>query len=70
MPQLLNLAEAPKIELQEAKTEFDRGEALFVDVRSREAFDRSHIPGAISMPLMQVPLRAEELPRDRFLIFY
>ncbi len=70
MPQLLNLKEAPKIGLEEAKAEYDRGDALFVDVRSREAYDNCHIPRAISVPLMQIPQRAEELPRDRLIIFY
>jgi len=70
MPELLRQEEAPKIDLARAKEAYDRGEAFFVDVRSRESYDRSHIPGAISMPLMQVPTRAQELPHDRLIIFY
>ena len=70
MPQLLKLDQAPKISLEEAKAEYDGGKVLFVDVRSREAYDHCHIPGAISVPLMQIPTRAEELPHDRLIIFY
>ena len=62
--------EAPTIELQEAKAEFDRGTALFVDVRKPDDYERSHIPGAATMPLKELFLRSEELPRDRLLIFY
>ncbi len=69
-PQPLNLDEAPKISLEEAKAEFDQGTALFVDVRGPEAFDHSHVPQAVCMPLMQIPLRGEELPHDRPIIFY
>lgn len=63
-------SEAPTIDLREAKAEFDRRDALFADVRSRGEYERSHIPGAISMPLARIPLHAEELPRDRLIIFY
>ncbi|MGE5620079.1 MAG: rhodanese-like domain-containing protein [Sphingomonadaceae bacterium] len=69
-PQPLDLGKAPKIDLEEAKAEFDRGTALFVDVRNPEAFNRSHVPRAVCMPLMQIPLRAEELPHDRTIILY
>jgi rhodanese-related sulfurtransferase len=35
---------------QVAKQVFDAGEALFVDVRSRDMFAAGHIPGAVSLP--------------------
>lgn len=39
---------------QVAKQVFDAGEALFVDVRSRDMFAAGHIPGAVSLPLDDV----------------
>lgn len=34
----------------EAKQDFDRGDAVFVDVRSAFAYEAGHIPGALHLP--------------------
>ncbi len=50
-----------------------RGERLAVlDVRRREAWtsDPARIPGAIWLPLEEVPQRARELPADAHLVVY
>ncbi len=52
MQRSLKLEQAPRIDRQEAKAEFDNHAALFVDVRSSEEYDRCRIPGAISVPLV------------------
>ncbi len=70
MQRSLNLEQAPKIDLQEAKAEFDRHAALFVDVRSSEEYDKCHVPGAISVPLVEIRARAEELLRSPSVITY
>ena len=63
--------EAPRISLHEARSLVDRGEeVLLIDVRGRAEYDRSHIPGAVSLPLRELPQRYGELPRDRLLIAY
>jgi len=41
--------------------------AVLLDVREREEFRQGFVPGAVSMPLATVPLRHQELPRDRTL---
>lgn len=49
------------------------GEALAVlDVRRREAWtsDPARIPGAVWLPLEEVPQRARELPADTHLVLY
>ena len=69
MAERLDQTVAPMIGLEAAKAEFDRGSALFVDVRDYEAFERSHIPGAISLSLKELLRRLGELPRDRRIIF-
>jgi rhodanese-related sulfurtransferase len=56
--------------LEEGKRLFDARQAMFVDTRSHEAYEQSHVPGAIAMPLREVPRRHEELPRDRLVVFY
>ena len=63
--------EVPRITVPEAKALVDQGRAvLFVDVRARPEYDRSHIPGAFPLPLRELPQRYDELPDDRLLIPY
>jgi len=44
--------------------------AVYVDVRSKESFDEGHLPGAISIPLSELPARFKDLPSGKFLITY
>ena len=39
--------------------------ALVVDVREPEEYRAGHVPGAVSLPLGVVPVRAHELPKDQ-----
>ena len=41
---------------------------LFVDVREPNEFDAGHIRGSVHIPLMELPQRFEELPRDRTVV--
>lgn len=41
-----------------------------VDVRPREEFEAGHLPGALSLPLPELPRRLEELPRKREVVAY
>ncbi len=43
--------------------------AIF-DARSREEYAAGHLPGAISLPLGELPQRVGEVPRDRPVVFY
>ncbi|MFN8095063.1 MAG: rhodanese-like domain-containing protein [Vicinamibacteria bacterium] len=47
-----------------------RNQAVFVDVRSAEAYARGHIPGAVNVPFPDVTGRTAELRRMRLPIFY
>ena len=44
--------------------------AVYIDVRSKEQYDISHIKGAISIPLSELPTRWKDLPVGKFLITY
>lgn len=66
----VHVESVPKIDLEAAKAEYDRGTALFIDVRHREDFEKARIPGTRWLPLLQIVHRVAELPRDRKLIFY
>ena len=42
--------------------------ALIVDVRGRSEWEGGHLPGAVHIPLAELPERLGELPRDRTLV--
>lgn len=46
----------------------EQGNALIVDVREPSEWDEGHIEGALHVPLMTIPQRAKDLPKDRPLI--
>jgi rhodanese-related sulfurtransferase len=46
------------------------GEALVIDVRPVEEYTAGHIPGAVSIPLDELPGRLAELPADRQVVAY
>ncbi len=56
-------AELPEgaVSLEEAKRLVDGGGAIIIDARSRDAFEKGHIPGALSMPYNEVGQRYDEL---------
>ncbi len=56
--------------LEDAKACFDTRSCLFVDVRSPDQYEQSHIPGALSIPLHGPPEAFSSLPRDQQIIFY
>jgi rhodanese-related sulfurtransferase/DNA-binding transcriptional ArsR family regulator len=41
------------------------GAVTLVDVRPEEEFEEGHLPGAVSIPLEELPRRTGEIPRDR-----
>ena len=41
-----------------------------LDVRDRDAYDGSHLEGAVNIPLEELELRVHELSRDRPVIIY
>lgn len=47
-----------------------RDGALIVDVRRHFEWHRTHIPGAVHLPLEQLPTGCESLPDDRLLITF
>jgi 3-mercaptopyruvate sulfurtransferase SseA len=62
--------EIPRISVQDAKAAYDIGNAIFVDVRDPESYAQSHIVGAISIPLQDLPNRIQELDPQAWIITY
>lgn len=54
----------------QAKAAFDNQSALFLDVRDAGTYGSSHINGALNIPLDEIGARANELPKDRWIITY
>lgn len=46
------------------------GNVVVLDVRPRIEYDAGHLPGALSMPLDELPDRIEELPRQALFVAY
>lgn len=46
------------------------GEVTVLDVRPREEYAAGHLPGAISVPVADLPARLDELPKDREVVAY
>lgn len=55
--------DAASMPLAEALLRRDRGEAVLIDVRSRESYAEGHVPGALSMPSSEMEERTAEIRR-------
>lgn len=62
--------EVARISLSDAKTAFDTGQAVFLDVRGDQVYAMSHIPGALSISLSDLSLRLNELDKGQWIITY
>lgn len=59
-----------RISMADAKRLYDRGEAVFIDVRSNEQFTYGHIKGALSIPGSQIVRRFNEVTPGKTVITY
>ena len=59
-----------RISLADARAAFELGNAVFVDVRSREAYDRGHVPGTLSIPLGELEANLHQLSKDQWILIY
>jgi rhodanese-related sulfurtransferase len=46
------------------------GNVLVIDVRPPVEYASGHLPGALSLPIDELPQRLDELPRDRRIVAY
>jgi rhodanese-related sulfurtransferase len=53
-----------------AKKEPGAPQIALLDTRSRDAFAKGHIPGAVSAPVTELSQLASQLPRDKELVTY
>ena len=60
------------IDTDEATRLYNRDAAVFVDVRDENAYQSSHLPGAINIPMAHIDKRQDRLKRfgDRRIVVY
>lgn len=67
-------SQLPQIDAAQALALYEAGDALFVDSRDGQDYQRDHIPGAVNAPMRQWieiwPGIEPQLPRDRLLVLY
>ncbi len=62
--------DAPRINLADAKKDFDAGNVVFVDTRAQVSYNMEHITGALNMPMEAFETRYKEIPTDKKIIAY
>lgn len=65
-----SVEQVERVSLADSKAAFDAKEAIFLDVRATNSYEASHIPGAVSIPLNELPNRAGELDPDAWILPY
>jgi hypothetical protein len=60
----------PRVSVGDAKAALDLNQAVFVDTRGKVFYDEKHIPGALSIPLEELPTRLNELDPKDWIILY
>ena len=68
--QAVSTQEVTRLSLQDSIAAFDQVTAVFVDVRDAGSYASSHIPGALSIPLNELPDRLGELDPNAWIITY
>jgi hydroxyacylglutathione hydrolase len=58
------------VDVPAAAEHADNGQALVLDVRNKDEWNSGHIPGALHIPLGELPARMAELPREREVIIH
>jgi hypothetical protein len=69
-PTPASVEQVVRVSLDDAKAAFDASSAVFVDVRASSSYEASHIPGAVSIPLNDLPPRIGELDPASWIIPY
>ena len=62
--------DVPRINVAEAKKDFDAGTAVFIDTHSKVMFDNEHIKGAINIPFNEMESHMDLVPKGKKIITY
>ena len=58
------------IPAEELRRRLEAGDVTLIDVRPADEFAAGHLPGALSLPLTELPDRLRELPRRKEIVAY
>jgi len=61
---------ARRVTIDEMEELVKEGKAVVIDVRSQDAYDAGHIPGAKLIPSGEIVNHIGELPKDKLIITY
>lgn len=59
-----------RINIADAKAEFESGKAVMIDVRGEATYKLGHIKGAKLIVFTEIASRSNELPKDKNIILY
>lgn len=62
--------EIKRITTDETNALVAKGEAVIVDVRGDESYEKGHVKGALNITSSNVAARIKELPRDKKIVTY
>ncbi len=62
--------EISRLSLADSKAAFDAGTTLFLDVRDADSYAAGHVPGALNIPLTELPARLGDLDKTQWIITY
>ncbi len=62
--------EIKRITTDETNALVAKGEAIIVDVRGDESYQKGHVKGALSITSSDLAARIKELPRDKKIVTY
>ncbi len=60
----------PRMAVEDLRAKLNRGGVVVVDVRDQSSFERSHIPGALHIPLASIEANLSQLPKDKPIVTY
>lgn len=69
-PTPATVSQVQRVSLPDAKAAFDDGRAIFLDVRDSSSYAAGHIPGALLIPVSEIPNRMNELNPETWIIPY
>lgn len=65
----IDVASLPRdVDVQTTASLREQPDVMILDVREQDEWDAGHIPGAVFMPMGQVPDRLSEIPKDKTVI--
>jgi 3-mercaptopyruvate sulfurtransferase SseA len=69
-PTPASVQQVQRVSLEDAKAAYDSGNAVFLDVRDSGSYAEGHIPGAVLMPITNMPAHSGELDPKSWIIPY